>query len=507
MRRAQLIAGVAAALAVLSGAGCSTLPEHPPNSPSQLEQYRRSGSQEFTPRTIRLHNTQRVLSPQLSPQERIDSLKVLQELGTADAETYRALGGVLAEESTPEAVREAVLGYLTRTDYPGIERYAAAALSRAKDARVRASLLEWFQRHPTPGVLPTVVRLWASETALKSEDEARYRLTVEAVAGKAWEEALLSGLNSPGFLARGSAIELLAVRVEPARLRRRIAAMPARTQAVRVLKYFADRFGFLPRTRRELVSAVILYQTQAERLASAARLADRWARESGYRFNIRDFHLLSRLAADPLRKQLSRRQLVLEVSRAIARRRRPGGRLPAAPGPGGGELGGARRVIRGVRLVDFDSQVEALSMADLWNLLLLGEMLDRARCREALRIMAERDRQDRSSRWGGLVFYEQGQAEAKLYKPGSARGDDEYVPSEGMLQDARDALCWFVGHFGPAGPRASLIGPSDKELALARQWNVYGLTLTRTPGGGLVAMYFTPAGRVVELGWWRLGTR
>ncbi len=504
MRRAHLSAAVAAALVVFGGAGCSTLPEHPPNSPSQLAQYRRSGSQEFTPRTIRLHNTQRVLSPDLTPRERIDSLNVLQELGAYDAETCRALGGVLADASTPEVVREAVVGYLTRKDYPGIGRYAAAALGRTRDPRVRARLLEWFQRHPTPEVLATVVRLWASETALRAEDEARYRLTVEAVAGKAWEEALLNGLNTPGFLARGSAMELLAVRVEPARLRRRIAAMPARTQAVRALKYFADRFGYVPRTRGELISAVILHRTQPERLTAAARLAGTWTRQWGYRFNIRDFHLLSRLAADPLRKQLSRRQLVLEVSRAIARRRCPVGRPAASPSPGGGRAGGARRVIRAGRLVDFDSQVEAMTMADLWNLLLLGEMLDRARCREALRIMAERDLQDRTSRWGGLVFYEQGQAEARLYKPGSARGDEEYVPSEGMLQDARDALCWFVGHFGPT---ASPLGPSDGELASARRWNVYGLTLTRTPGGGLAATYFTPTGRVVELGRWRPGTR
>jgi hypothetical protein len=140
-------------------------------------------------------------------------------------------------------------------------------------------------------------------------------------------------------------------------------------------------------------------------------------------------------------------------------------------------------------------------MADLWNIYLLNEMLSRPRVQVSLRLMANGDMADRDSAWGGLVFYQNGQAEAILYPPDPrVKGDDlVYHPTRRLITDSRDSLCRFIGHFEKVD-NADRVGPTGRELADAADGNYYGLVLTRTGADSFAAHYYNPQGVVVSLG-------
>ncbi|MCK4624008.1 MAG: hypothetical protein KAV00_01765 [Phycisphaerae bacterium] len=468
--------------------GCEQLPSHPPQTVAEFSQHQRAGDQDFMPNTIALHNAHRVLDDSLTADSRLESLRVLERVDVAGEDTYPTLAIVLTQRQTPPEVRRGVLAFLAERDCPGLAKYVADALPTAEDdPRIRSALLDWLSKHPARVSLVSVVKLWAGEKPISDASEMRYRQLIERISGKSWSDALLDGLNTPKFFARGSAIEILSSRLESEPLRRKISALTPRTQAAAVLKYFATNFGYVPDNGRELLAEVVLHRKGTSNLASAKHMVNQWQKMYDYRFNIRDFHLVSRLATDPKRKTLSRAKLIFQISQGIIKRRAARTKL----------------LFRRGRLVDFASQAESLSIADLWNLVLVSEMLDRRRIRRALRVTARRDMAERNSQSGGLIRYEHGRAEAILYPPARKRRDDEYIPTRRMLGKALDSLCYFVGHFSAVLENTSRIGPGEKELAFAAKYNICGVVFTTVAGGRLNVTYFTPKGIVVDLGEFR----
>ena len=469
---------------LLAVGGCASPTPRPPVTLRELVEYNSSASKDFTPRAVALYNTRRVVSKSLSEDQRLESLRVLEAVGVGMEEACPALVLVLADAQTPRRLRHAVLALLARRRQPGLARPLMSALPAVTDPALRLSMLGWLEENPSGLELADVVKLWAARPELPEAEEARYRRIVEKLTGKDWRQALLEGLNAREFYARGSAIELLSRRVPSAVLRRSISALKARTDAVRAMQLFVEAFGYVPANGRELLATVVAYADGDGRFIRAAGLANYWRSQYGYRFNIRDLHLLEHLAGDPVRNaRMSRAQLVLEVARAIARRR--------------AGLGGSRPAkIRAGRVVDFQANSDGLSMADLWNLLLLDEMFRRPTIAQAFRLTAAAGRSGPAGAWGGLICWSHGQFEARAYRPGQ-QGGKRYVPSERMLWDALRAACFFVGHL--RGPRGE-VGPTADELALARRLNLYGVAVTGLGTDRLNVMYFTPAGTVVDLG-------
>ena len=482
----KLSGGIAAAVWLLA-CGCHVHPGHPPQDLGELRRWQEGHGREFTRRTVVLHNAKRVLSEEVPAGKRVESLRVLETLGATENETFAALAIGLSQPSTPQPVRLAVLTYLAKHGYPGLAEHVVAALPHAKDPKLRSAILEWLQDNPSPNVLVAIVKLWASGKP-SEQDELRYRRVVARVTGRKWEDALLTALNAENFFARGSAIEVLAGRLSQERLSDKIAALRPQTQAVRSMQHFVEMFGYLPRTRTERLATVVAHAGGPGRLTAAAALANKWNEQYGYQFNIRDIHMLGHLASDPLRNLLLRRQLKLELSQIIAARRKS---TPAGPS-------GKRSKFRGGILVDFDSQVEILSMVDLWNLALINGMMSRPRYRLALKIIIRRDREDVQTQWGGLIAYDQGRAEAKLYRPSARTGDDAYVGSQRLHRDAIDCLCFFVAHFAREHDGAT--GPAKQELAFSKRHNLYGLVLTSLKNNRVNATYFNPQGIVIDLG-------
>ena len=483
MRR-SVVTIATAVLAACGAAGART--PVPPTSVKQYEAAVAKGRGAYPRYVVRLHNLQRVLDPDLDADKRAASLRLVNLLGPGGIDARRPLAMLLADPKTPPGLQRALLHYLLKADQAGLGVHVVAVLPKLGPTDpLRETILAWLLKHPTRDVLIEIVKIWAREP-ITGVDEPRFRGIVERITGAEWDKALLDTINTPRFFARGSAMEILAARTNRRALRRAIVATKPKTEAMTAMKAFAEQLGFLPGGGADLLTAVVLHRTHKDMLPRVALAAGRWAANAGYVFNVCDFHLLSRLGQDPLRKQLSRRELFLDVARDVLRR----GHVRAASA--GASTGGTD---------DFARQADSLSMADLWNLKVLGEMLNRRRVQLALRIMAARDRADRRSAWGGLVAYERGGAQARLYPPrkGVAADDGKYVPSRRMIADSRDAICRFRARFEQIY-NAARAGPTPGELGDAKRNNYYGLVLTGVSRDGFCAHYYNPKGIIVSLG-------
>jgi hypothetical protein len=481
------------ALAIAAGAAVAGCEAHrispPPVTVAQYEKTLGDSSAEYPPRTVVVHNLRRVLDPKLSEADRVASLALVKRLDQDDPDVRNQLTGILADEANGESLHLAVLEMLLGKDDPTLSAYAVRILPGLKaDSPVREKILAWLGRNPAPGVLAETVRMWALEKSPTGLEEPRFRQTVERVSGKNWDQALLDVANTPDFPVAEQAVELLVARIPHDKLRAQFAALQARTEIVRGLQVLIRLFDYFPTSRPAILASVPIGKTPQAPLQDAARLAGDWRQNYGYIFDVRDFYLINELARDPMRKNLRRTQLILELAQSFVKR-------PHVP----------RKILRASGPYDFSDQlskhVDSLTMADLWNLLIVNEMISRPRVQMALKQMADRDMADTTSAWGGLIFYESGQAEAKLYPADTSAGPDDlnYRPTAQLIRDGRASLCRFFGHFDKVN-NAARAGPTGDELRRAAEENACGLVLTRVTADSFCAHYFNPKGLVISLG-------
>ena len=469
----------------------------PPASPGQLQADRQRFAGGYPRHTVVLYNLQRALNPKLPAEARVAAVGVLASLGSPDRTALDQLAVVLSQDDAPEPVRKAVLEYLLQQDYPGLAAHVVGILPTLKPTSpLRKSVLDWLGRHGQPEVLAEVVRLWGRDPGGESHEQ--YRRIVEQLSRQNWQDALLTALNSEAFFARGSAIEILARHMTKPQLAQRIAAMPPRSEAVVAMQAFLKHFDYLPMTGEDLLAVAQLYVSRNGGMADASRLYRTWRARDGYEFQIGDFHLLAHLATDPLRKDLKRDQLLLDIGQAT--RTRP--HVQYKPSERGRKVDS-----------DFWSQSQRLSTVDLWTMYLLNEMLSNPANQAQLYLTAVDDNTDRRQVYGGLVRYMHGRAAAERVSTASrggaiayrypndrqARNDLVYVPDEQALRDSRDSLCWYFPQFEKMdnGQRA---GPDPELLTAARQRAMRGLVLTSLSRDEFAAHYFTPRGDVVSLG-------
>ncbi len=463
--------------------GCAGGIGPPPHNLTEYREYYGRQQHPYPRFTILQHNLQRVLDGERSIEERLESLRLADHLGGEDPAVRTSIAAILAEPEAPVELHRAALAFLMKRDFPDLAGHLMKAWpALSSDDQLRQTALGWLSRNPDPRVLGKVVKLWAKEPSATGPVELRFRQVVEKISGKTWDVTLLDALNMPVFFARGSAMEVLSRRLGAGHLSLRISRMKAKTRPMLTLQFFFDRFGYLPQNGEQLVSSVIIWQTRRDMLPYAEQLSNKWQQNERYRFDIRDFHLLSRLARDPLRKKLQRGQLADGLTDVLGRRQHAlNGRITS----------------RG----SFSWMASKLTMMDLWNIYLLDEMLGRSRVQLAVRIMVDGDRVDKRSRWGGLIFYENGQAEAKLYPPDRSAGENDmaYAPTKRLIGDGRDSMCRFVAHFEKVS-NVSLAGPTKQELLEGRRGNYYGLVLTSISDRQFSAHYYNPRGQVVSLG-------
>ena len=473
----------AAAAFMWYGNGCTQPTPEVPHNLAEYGQMRLTNPNAYPKKTLQLQNLQRVMDTSLNEGQRLDSLKLLIHLGAEGSDAQRRLSVVLRDKQCPYELRKSVLSYLLERNYPGLAEYVVPALAQTDQSpELRDAILQWLMHNPDPQVLSEVVKLWSQEESPLSANEPRFRHIVERITGRQWDDALIAGINSRQKFARGRAIEILTARVPANALKRQLLRVHPETAAMAALQSFAETLDYLPRTRSEFAAATTVFKSRFRMMSDVARLASQWREDYGYEFSIRDFHLLSRLARDPLRNMLRRTHLVLEISRALAARQH----VQAT-----GNAGHSDR---------FYMQVQNLSISDMWNIFLLNEMLSRPRVQMALRIVSDKLRNDPGQSHHGLILYQQGQAEAMLFpspnEPAVSRAEPISVE---MRRAGRDSLCRFYSHFSDK-PGTSEAGPNPDELAEAAREAYYGLTVTNVSDKTFCAHYYNPDGQTISLG-------
>ncbi|MBT7170447.1 MAG: hypothetical protein HN909_01620 [Phycisphaerales bacterium] len=482
---------------VLAGlSGCIPETGRLGTTPIAVQEYNNMGKLDrdrYTDPVVAEVNMVRAMASELPLEERLASLELVDMIATSnpaalDMGLMNDLAAQLRDSKTPPKLKAATLRFLLRQNFADLAAYIIPQMdSLNENDEMKALILTYLRKNPDSQMLSRIVRAWWGESE-SAEIDASYRKVVEQISGTDWVSALLGGLNSRTFNAEGEAMGLLAKKLSEADLRSKVTAMHPETDAIRALQQYIDVFDYLPKTPEELISSVVIYKargpksTEGDMLPDAARMGLAWTENYKYNFCIRDFHLLSRLARDPLRNNLKQTQLVLDVGRAVKTRRHakhaPDGKATTASD-------------------NYWFNMDKLTMADLWNLYLLNEMLLRPHEQSIFGLMATRDLNDTVSAWGGLVFYENGQAEASIYHP--KRGSDlEYQPQANLIKDGRDSLCRFICHFEKVN--SDRVGPTAKELADAKDSAYYGLILTRVDKDTFAAHYYNPDGLVVSLG-------
>ena len=475
----------AAAAVLLTGAwGCHDSIQPPPRTVADYQAQLKQRLS-YPTQVVVAHNLQRALNRNVAGGDRVKSLELVAHLAGRDPAILAQLADVLTQVDAPPGVREAALDILLKNDYPNLAGYLVRVLPYLSgNDKLRQTALDWLTRHPLREALAEVVRIWAEESGPGSPNEQRYRQILKQMTGREWDQVVMDELANPAFTASSAAYDVLVRRLDEQAMRTWVLSTTARSDAVQTLQSLIGHFDYLPANGAELSTASVVLKTHAAEVEETARRAAAWRRSTGYRFNIRDFHLLSRLARDPLRTELSREQLVSHMSQSLVRREH----VPVRRG-------------QQVVVTDFDRHAPQLGMADLWNLYLLDELLRKGHVQTGMGVMAERDRADRARAWGGLIFYRNGHAEPQLYEPSKALGDNDlrYAPTLDVLRLARDALCLFHAHFEKV-QNLDRVGPTAQEQADARADNLYALVVTSVSAGSFIAHYYSPQGQVVSLG-------
>ncbi len=432
-------------------------------------------------------NLQRVLDNDLETDLRVASLALVVKLQAPIPETTKILASVLTDQATPTVAREQMLKLLLDNPPEDVVELVLAVLnSPGVSPNMEQTLLDWLEIYGSRQMLARVVKLWSSKPP-DGPNELRYRQVVGRIGGKPWDEVLFEAMGWSQFYARGSAQVILASRLSPAEYRARITGIRPSHECIAALQTFIRGYDYIPATKAELLKMVTVYVDERGTMEATSALYRRWRAADGYAFDIRDYHLLGALARDSQASSVSRAELVAELAQTLASRRH-------VPHYFGGT--GEPDFDAGFRRAERD-----LTMADLWNLRLLNELLSRPDIQAGLRVLAAKDLDDTSGAWGGLVFFERGRANAKQYPPAVLDVPDDlvYPPTDRLVTDSLDSLCRFITHFENVN-NSQRVGPTPQELADARASDYYGMTITRLDEDRFTAYYFNPDGIIVSLG-------
>ena len=484
---ATALAAVLLAGAFLAAPGCDKPIARPPVTVAQYEKkLDRRGA--YPPVVVARHNIRRVLDDDVPIEQRQRSLELVMHLQTKGSHSKETLAALWGNPNVPPQLQQDLREYLLQRDDPALTGFVLEALRQPKiDQTTTDAMMRWLARNGDAGAFAELVKVWSLEPPT-GPNEKLFRSTAARIRQTTWDQALLDAQNTPTFRARGSLQEVLVQRVPMGELKKRFLAASARSDAVAAIQAFIRTFDYVPISRGALIQAVYVHKTQRRSLQRPLDLYERWRTDATrpYDFNVRDFPLMSALAGNAEAMETSRSTLLLRLARARIGRRHA--------------IYRAARRHAGRINTRLSRQSGMLSMADVWNIWLIEELLSRPKIRTSLKELAKRDRADTRVPSGGLIVYEGRRAEAKLYPADPAAGDDlKYVPDKPMLRAARRALCRFVAHFEKVD-NAERTGPTVEELQDAKINNYYGLTFTTLDEDTFSAHYYTPTGIVISLG-------
>lgn len=140
-----------------------------------------------------------------------------------------------------------------------------------------------------------------------------------------------------------------------------------------------------------------------------------------------------------------------------------------------------------------------LSWPDLLTVRLADTMVFEPALAGHLFTQAQRDREDKSTEYGGVIDYAEGQPRATLYPPLHRSHDKKYYAPASMIEAGHTAP--FHYHFHVQEVRnTEFAGPGGGDLEYAAAMAVNALVFTSVGEGRLNADFYTEDGIVIDLG-------
>jgi hypothetical protein len=459
----------------------------PPVTVNDLDDSTKHG-RDYPPVVIAEYNLQRTLNESLSIDDRVESFRVVRAVNAPIHQNIDLLTQMTIDPDTPEALKTELLAYLQTNDYSDSGEFMASALADPNlTPATRQSLLNWAANNGDIDMYTEVVKVWAQQPA-NGANETTFRELVEELSGNdSWSTALMTALGTQGFMAKGSALEVLISRLTTEEMATEIRSARPTHISIATLQTFLKAFDYIPQSRQAFITAVYLYKSEQNALNPVASLYRKWHRDSDYTFSIGDFPLLKEIARDPTLMDTSRVALLADIA----------GRM--------GTMDHQTHYTGGDTTANSDARLpklkDDLTMADLWRISLAMDLLARPSVRAGLEYLADRDQADTTTAWGGLLFFKDGTVEARRYPPlkDGQSNDLTFRPTARMLSEARGSIGRFVCHFDDED-NADRVGPTLAELASARVNNFAALSITRLDANQFTAHYYNSEGEIVSLG-------
>lgn len=144
---------------------------------------------------------------------------------------------------------------------------------------------------------------------------------------------------------------------------------------------------------------------------------------------------------------------------------------------------------------------DRLSWADLVAILVVDEALAREAVQSKLFQFARLDRDDTSTEYGGAIVSEGDGFAARLYppRPSERLGDEQFVASEDLFEQAATALAIFHFHV-QKDRRNEVSGPSRGDLVFAARSGRTSIVISSIDKGIFNADVYQPDGAVIDLG-------
>jgi hypothetical protein len=228
----------------------------------------------------------------------------------------------------------------------------------------------------------------------------------------------------------------------------------ARDEFLENLSFWAAGYDYLPGNMMSFYMCVRQKgMLPAERMAELRRRLALIRQREEYEFDVCDSHLLLGVGGEVL--SAGRGELAAEIGRRL------GG---LAHTKREGSYSGAVDDYR----EDFAGRCNLFSYTDLLRIRLLLDWLGRSGHTDTVRGFLRADAAERLSEVGGLWFIDNaGSIEFRRYEPGQKAGDNQYIESQELLNDA--ALCLGRWHCHvDQRPGKGLAGPGSDDISYGR---------------------------------------
>ena len=337
---------------------------------------------------------------------------------------------------------------------------------------------------------PAIVRNYARRAKNIADADRPERRALEKLnPGKSAEQVVFdvfaSADDSTSFRQQVAAWELLARLMKPGKLIKQLEIAPSRSPLVIDLKHAAAHLGVLPTAREGVIwlqhwgdpARTALYEAAA---AAAAKL-DNAQRRS---LELRHLPVLMRLESSDF--DLTRTQLVTQIHRAA----QSANRYMIGPTYDGGARDWPQR---------FTAWSDQMSWGDLITLrVVMRAMRDRDLVATFF-AQADRDRDDKSTEYGGVLDVVDDRFVAMQYEPFIRKHDLKFIPSQKMIDRLYTAIAHYHFH-AQRYKNKRYAGPGFGDLKLADRLPFNYVVFTFIDRDRLNVDYYQRGRIVVDLG-------